>query len=164
MSSNAGDGADATESREYPERPIVAVGGVVIHNSHVLLIRRGQPPLEGRWSIPGGILEVGETIAEGIERELKEETGIQVRVLDLIEICEKVLRDPEGRPQFHFVILDYSCEFVEGIARAGGDVTEVVWANREQLGSLALTAAASRVIGKAFLATPGRANRAIPTV
>lgn len=70
---------ETTQRRAYPERPIVAVGGVVIHDSRVLLIRRGQPPFEGRWSIPGGILEIGETIALGIERELKEETGVRVR-------------------------------------------------------------------------------------
>ncbi|MGB6875641.1 MAG: NUDIX hydrolase [Candidatus Acidiferrales bacterium] len=157
MSSNAVSRTDATESREYPERPIIAVGGVVIHDSQILLIRRGQPPLEGRWSIPGGILEIGETIAEGIERELKEETGIQVRVLDLIEIYENVLRDKENELQYHFVILDYLCEFVEGTARPGGDVTEVVWASEQQLESLSVTGAAKRVIRKAFSAVRGRA-------
>jgi 8-oxo-dGTP diphosphatase len=157
MSSNADGGAETSEERTYPERPIVAVGGVVIHESRVLLIRRGNPPLEGRWSIPGGLLEVGETIAQGIERELREETGVKVRVVDLIEIYEKVMRDEENEPQYHFVILDYGCEFVEGIARAGGDATEVLWASEQQLDSLALTGAASRVIRKAFAAVHGRA-------
>lgn len=157
MSSNAENGVDANDERAYPERPIVAVGGVVIHESRVLLIRRGKPPLEGRWSIPGGLLEVGETIAQGIERELREETGVRVRVVDLMEIYEKVLRDEDNEPRYHFVILDYACEFVDGIARAGGDAVEVVWASEEQLDSLALTGAASRVIRKAFAAMHGRA-------
>ena len=157
MSSNADGGANQAEDRAYPERPIVAVGGVVVHQSRVLLIRRGQPPLEGRWSIPGGILEIGETIAEGVERELREETGVRVRVLDLIEIYEKVLRDEEDQPQYHFVILDYTCEFVEGTAQAGGDVTEVKWVGEEELERLALTGAAKRVIRKALSATRGRA-------
>jgi 8-oxo-dGTP diphosphatase len=157
MSSNIEGAPEKTEERTYPERPIVAVGGVVIHESQVLLIRRGKPPLEGRWSIPGGLLEVGETIAQGVERELREETGIKVRVLDLIEIYEKVLRDGENKPQYHFVILDYVCEFEEGIARAGGDAAEVAWASEQQLDSLALTGAASRVIRKAFRAVRGRA-------
>lgn len=157
MSSNTEDVAKEGEKRTYPERPIVAVGGVVIHESRVLLIRRGKPPLEGRWSIPGGLLEVGETIAQGIERELREETGVKVRVADLIEICEKVLRDEENEPQYHFVILDYVCEFVEGTAKAGGDAADVVWASEQQLESLELTEAASRVIGKAFAAVRGRA-------
>ncbi len=156
MSSNAAGGMTPTDNREYPERPIVAVGGVVIHDSRALLIRRGQPPLEGRWSIPGGILEVGETIAEGIERELREETGVQVRVLELIEIYEKVFRDRDDQPQYHFVILDYLCDFVEGTAEPGGDVTEVVWASEQQLDSLALTGAANRVIRKALSAVRGR--------
>jgi 8-oxo-dGTP diphosphatase len=157
MSSNIGDGAETSEQRTYPERPIVAVGGVVIHESRVLLIRRGKPPLEGRWSIPGGLLEVGETIAQGIERELGEETAVRVRVLELIEIYEKVLRDEEDQPRYHFVILDYLCAFVGGSARAGGDAAEVVWASEQQLDSLALTGAASQVIGKAFAAVRGRA-------
>jgi 8-oxo-dGTP diphosphatase len=157
MSSNAEDGIETRGERTYPERPIVAVGGVAIHESRVLLVRRGQPPLEGRWSIPGGILEVGETIAEGIERELMEETGVRVRVLELIEIYEKVMRDEENRPQYHFVILDYACEVVEGTARAGGDVTEVKWASEQELDALALTGAAKRVIRRAFSAMRGRA-------
>lgn len=145
------------EMREYPERPILAVGGVVVHQGRALLIRRGQPPLEGRWSIPGGIVELGETIADAVARELKEETGVCVRVLDLIEIYEKVARDEAGAAQYHFVILDYRCEFVEGTASAGGDVTEVMWATEEQLESLGMTAAAKRVIQKAFSAVRGRA-------
>lgn len=157
MSSNADGEMETTQGREYPEKPIVAVGGVVIHDSRVLVIRRGQPPLEGRWSIPGGILEIGETIAAGIEREMMEETGVRVRVLDLIEIYEKVLRDEEKEPQYHFVILDYACEFVEGTARAGGDVTDVAWVSEQQLESLALTAAAKRVIHKAFSAVRAKA-------
>src|SRR5579875_715708 len=135
MSSNPVSGPEVTD-REYPERPIVAVGGVVIHEGHALLIRRGQPPLEGRWSIPGG---------------LKEEAGIRARPLGLIEIYEKVLRDAENRPQYHFVILDYLCEFVEGAVQAGGDVTEAAWISEADLEKLQLTAAALRVVKKAFV-------------
>ncbi len=158
MSSNA-DGAKSqfTETREYPERPILAAGGVVIQDGRVLLTRRGQPPLEGRWSIPGGIVELGETIADAVVRELKEETGIRVRVLELIEIYEKVARDEMGAAQYHFVILDYRCEFVEGTASAGGDAVEAMWATEEQLESLGLTVAAKRVIQKAFSAGHERA-------
>lgn len=145
------------ESREYPERPIVAVGGVVIREGRALLIRRGQPPMKGRWSIPGGILELGETIADAVVRELKEETGVQVRVMELIEIYEKVARDEHGFAQYHFVILDYRCEFVEGTARAGGDVTEVVWVGENELPKMGLTTATLRVIQKTFSAARGRA-------
>lgn len=106
--------------------------------------------MEGRWSIPGGILEVGETIAVAIERELKEEAGITVRVLGLIEIYEKVLRDLEGRPQYHFVILDYLCQFVSGAIEAGGDATATAWVGERELEKMQLTSAALRVINKAF--------------
>lgn len=146
-----------TETREYPERPIVAVGGVVIHGGQVLLIRRGQPPMKGRWSIPGGIVELGEALADAVARELKEETGISVRVLELIEIYEKVARDEAGAAQYHFVILDYRCEFVEGTVHAGGDVTAVAWVGESELAKMGLTSAALRVIQKALSAVRGRA-------
>ena len=145
-----------TLRREYPERPIVGVGGVVIHEERVLLIRRGSAPLEGEWSIPGGMLEIGETILEGVQRELLEETAIEVRVLDLIEVFERVTRDDEGRLKYHFVILDYLCEAVRGKASAGSDVTDVAWARETELGGYSLTPTATRVIQKAFEIARGR--------
>lgn len=138
------------ERREYPERPIIGVGGVVISDGRVLLVRRGGPPLQGQWSIPGGILEVGETLIEGVQRELAEETGIDVRVRTLIEVFERIDRDPSGKARYHFVVLDYLCEVVRGIARAGSDVSEVAWAAPLELEKYSLTEIASRVIQKAF--------------
>ena len=139
-----------TERREYPERPIIGVGGVVISQGRVLLIRRGSPPLQGQWSIPGGTLEVGETLVEGVRRELAEETGIDVRVRALIDVFERIDRGPSGKPQYHFVVLDYLCEAVQGTARAGSDVTEVAWAAPPELEKYSLTEIAGRVIRKAF--------------
>ena len=147
--------------REYPEKPIVGIGGVVIEASKTLLIRRGTEPLMGQWSIPGGTLELGETLAEGAARELKEETGLEVRVLDMIEVFERInfgrgadetwtTREERRRPRFHFVIVDYLCERISGAAVAGGDVTEVAWASEDQLEKFALTPTATRVIRKAF--------------
>lgn len=138
------------ERREYPERPIIGVGGVVISDGRVLLVRRGGPPLQGRWSIPGGILEVGETLIEGVRRELAEETGIDVRVRTLIDVFERIDRDASGKLQYHFVVLDYFCEAARGTARAGDDVTDVAWATPAELEKYALTEIASRVILKAF--------------
>jgi len=138
------------ENREYPERPVIAVGGVVVSDARVLLIRRAQPPLEGRWSIPGGILELGETIAQAIERELMEETRVRVHTLGLIEIYEKVLRLPNQPPQYHFVILDYLCELKDGNAQAGSDVTDVAWSTEGELDRFDLTAEAKRVVTRAF--------------
>jgi 8-oxo-dGTP diphosphatase len=136
--------------REYPERPIVGVGGVVISEGRTLLIRRGHPPLEGEWSIPGGTLEIGETLREGVRRELSEETGCEVRVLDLVEVFERIFPDAGGRVQYHFVIMDYLCELVGGELRAGGDVIDVVWATESELEKYSLTPTATRVIRKAF--------------
>lgn len=147
--------------REYPERPIVGIGGVVIDGDRALLIRRGNEPLIGQWSIPGGTLELGETLAEGTVRELKEETGLEVRVLHMIEAFDRInfghgadetwtTMEERSRPRFHFVIVDYLCERISGSAVAGGDVTDVAWASESELEKFALTPTATRVIRKAF--------------
>ena len=135
---------------------MVGVGGVVIRDQRALLIRRGSAPLEGEWSIPGGMLEIGETILEGVQRELLEETAIEVRVLDLIEVFERLTRDEAGKLKYHFVILDYLCEAVRGEARAGSDVTDVAWAGESELSEYSLTQTATRVIQKAFEMVRGR--------
>lgn len=148
-------------SREYPERPLVGVGGVVIDAGRALLIRRGGEPLKGQWSIPGGMLELGETIADGVVRELHEETGLEVRVLELIEVFERIF--PAGQhppsvpdiprqpaPQYHFVILDYLCERTGGELRAASDVTDVAFAAEDELSRFQLTDTATRVLRKAF--------------
>ncbi len=139
-----------TVQREYPDRPLVGVGGVVITHGRALLIRRAGPPLQGEWSIPGGLLELGESLDQGVRRELAEETGLEVRVLDLIEVFERVFPDDDGRTKYHFVILDYLCEAVSGEARAASDVTDVAWAQEDELVSYSLTPTATRVIKRAF--------------
>ena len=141
---------NVTSDREYPGRPVVGVGGVVIANGRALLVRRGGPPLEGDWSIPGGVLEIGETLVEAVRRELAEETGIEVRVLDLIEVFERISLDADGRAKYHYVVLDYLCEAMGGNARAGSDVTAVAWATDSELAQYSLAPAAMRVIEKAF--------------
>ena len=144
-------------SREYPERPVVGIGGVIIDQGRTLLIRRGSEPLLGKWSIPGGTLELGESLQEGVARELLEETGIEVRVLDLIEVFDRIyLEDgPTGAgvkrgPRFHFVIVDYLCERLRGEPRAGSDVTDVAFATEDELPRFHLTETATRVVKKAF--------------
>ena len=139
-----------TSSREYPARPIVGVGGVTIKDGQVLLIRRAHPPLQGEWSIPGGGLDTGETIIEGVRRELFEETGINVRVLSQIETLERIVLDQAGKVQYHYVILDYLCEMIDGDLRAGGDVTDAAWVRELELGAYRLSESASRVVAKAF--------------
>jgi 8-oxo-dGTP diphosphatase len=146
-------------SREYPERPLVGVGGVVIDKGRALLIRRASEPLRGEWSIPGGMLELGETLEQGVARELLEETGLQVRVLELIEVFERIVyapnEQPAGggdwqRPRFHYVIADYLCERISGEHAAASDVTDVVFAREEELDRFSLTETALRILQKAF--------------
>ncbi len=144
-------------SKEYPERPIVGIGGVVIDQGCTLLIRRGTEPLLGEWSIPGGTLEIGETLEEGVARELREETGLEVSVLELIEVFDRIYpgnpaRGPEGkqRPRFHYVIADYFCKRISGDPRPGSDATDVVFAREEELARFHLTETATRILKKAF--------------
>jgi 8-oxo-dGTP diphosphatase len=145
-------------AREYPDRPVVGVGGVVIHNNRALLIRRGSEPLRGQWSIPGGTLELGETLQQGVARELLEETGLEVKVLDLIEVFDRIFSNPgngssaaeEKGPRFHFVIVDYLCERLSGEARAASDVTDVAYAAENELADYHLTETAIRVLRTAF--------------
>jgi 8-oxo-dGTP diphosphatase len=146
-----------SSSREYPERPMVGVGGVIIEEGRALLIRRGSEPLLGEWSIPGGMLELGEALEEGVARELLEETGLTVRVIELIEVFDRIYlestagaREGKTRPRFHYVIVDYLCERVAGQAVAGSDVTEVAFASEKELGEFKLTETATRILKKAF--------------
>jgi len=155
-------------NREYPERPLVGVGGVVIEGGRALLVRRGTEPLRGEWSIPGGLLECGETLAAGVARELQEETGLTVRVVELIEALDRIFPDlgpdsgpdaagPGGdagglisRPRYHYVILDYLCQRISGEPRAGGDATEVAFAGEDELHRYSLSSHTLRVLGKGF--------------
>src|ERR1700751_11957 len=144
-------------SREYPQRPMVGVGGVIIDQGRAVLIRRGSEPLLGEWSIPGGMLELGETLEEGVARELLEETGVIVRVIKLIEVFDRIYLEStagakEGKqaPRFHYVIVDYLCERIAGEATAGSDVTEVAFASEEELSEYNLTETATRILKKAF--------------
>jgi 8-oxo-dGTP diphosphatase len=156
-----------TPKREYPEQPMVGVGGVVIDQERALLIKRGGPPLEGQWSIPGGMLELGETLAQGVVRELAEETGLDVNVLEIIEVFERIYPAPPAadgtpgdilRPKYHFVILDYLCESRGGTLCAGSDATDFAWAREEELLKFGLTSTATRVLRKAFAMARERAT------
>jgi 8-oxo-dGTP diphosphatase len=150
-------------SREYPDRPVVGVGGVIVDRGRTVLIRRGAEPLLGEWSIPGGMLEIGETLEQGVIRELEEETGLEVRVLELIELFDRIYpedsatgAEQEKKPRFHFVIADYLCELVGGEPRAGSDVTDLAFAREEELARFHLTETATRVLKKAFVMSQTR--------
>ncbi len=140
-----GEVVDRGEPARYP---VVGVGGVVIVEGRIVLVRRAHEPRRGCWSLPGGRLELGETLRDGVRRELREETGLDVQVGDLIEAFERFYYDPEGQLRFHFVILDYLCQPVGGVLRAGGDVSAVALAGEDELARYDLSQTARRIIAR----------------
>ena len=136
--------------REYPETPLVGVGAIIIEEGRVVLVKRGHPPLEGKWSIPGGVLEVGETLRKAVVREALEETGLAVEPGELLGVFERVLPDEQGRMKYHYVLIDFLCRRVAGELVAGDDAEEVRWFRREELGSLELARETEEVILKGF--------------
>jgi ADP-ribose pyrophosphatase YjhB (NUDIX family) len=149
-------GQERPASREYPARPVVGVGGVVLvpgdgpdSPPRVLLIRRRFPPLAGRWSLPGGTLEVGETLQEGLAREMREETGLEVEVGQLVEVFDRITRDAGGRVQFHFVLADYVCRPTGGTLQADSDASDATWADTADLAPYGLADTTRDVISKA---------------
>lgn len=116
---------------------MVGVGAVVVDGERVLLIRRGHEPMKGEWSLPGGALEVGETLLEGVRREVLEETGLEVEPVAMIEVLDRIARDGEGRVQFHYVLVDYLCRVVGGDLCCATDAVEGRWASREELNGVA---------------------------
>ena len=113
--------------REYPDRPVVGVGAVVIRNGKVLLIKRGVSPSRGLWAVPGGSLELGETLQQGAEREILEETGITIRAREPIYAFDFFERDPDGRIRFHFVIVDLAADYIRGDVKGADDALEARW-------------------------------------
>ena len=136
--------------RRYPERPIVGVGAVLFDAGRVLLVERGNPPLQGVWSLPGGVVEAGERLADALHREIREETGLAIRLLDIVEVFERILRDPDGRPEYHYVLIDYLCEKTGGELRPGDDVSLARWVDRDHLSDYPLTDGLLPVIEKAY--------------
>jgi ADP-ribose pyrophosphatase YjhB (NUDIX family) len=138
--------------REFPQTPLVGVGAVVVHQDRVLLVRRGREPLKGRWTLPGGVLEVGESLVEGVAREVMEETGLQVEPIELVELLDRIHRE-ESRVRYHYVIADYLCRVTGGELRAASDADEVRWVERAEWNShsaLKLDPITVRVIEKGW--------------
>lgn len=132
--------------REYPERPIVGVGAVIIQDGAVVLIRRRYEPLAGQWSLPGGTLELGETLEAGTAREMLEETGLVVDIGPVIEVFDRIMFDDRRRVRYHFVLVDYLCWPVSGELRAGSDVDDAAFVRPEDLTRYGLTNKATAVI------------------
>jgi 8-oxo-dGTP diphosphatase len=136
--------------REFPEIPLVGVGAIIIEESRVLLVKRAHPPLQAQWSIPGGVLEVGELIREAAVREAREETGLIVEPGDLLGVYDRILRNAEKRVQYHYVLIDFLCRRVGGELAAADDAAEVRWFGRDELPALKLTEDTQDVIRKGF--------------
>lgn len=135
-------------SREFPDSPLVGVGAVIVRDGRVLLIRRGQAPLLGEWSLPGGVLECGETLREATAREAREETGLVVETADMLGVYERIIPAADGRTRYHYVLIDFLCRPVGGELRAGSDAAEVGWFRREELPGLKLADDANKVVQK----------------
>jgi mutator protein MutT len=138
--------------RAYPDRPIVAVGAVILDAGRVLLVRRGQEPLKGEWSLPGGAVEVGETLEAALVREVCEETSLDVVVGPVLEVLDSIRHDADGRAQYHYVIVDYACRVRAGTPTAavrGTDADDVQWVPVEELDRYRVTTTAIAVIRKA---------------
>jgi 8-oxo-dGTP diphosphatase len=125
-------------SREYPDNPLVGVGAVIVQENRVLLIRRGQPPLLGEWSLPGGVLECGETLREAVIREAREETGLTVETGEMLGVYERIIRSDDGRVRYHYVLIDFLCRSTSGDLKAASDAADVCWFTPEELPSLSL--------------------------
>jgi mutator protein MutT len=134
------------DTRQYPERPIVGVGAVIVDEGKVLLIRRKYEPLKGHWSLPGGMVEIGETLEAALTREMQEETGLVVDVGPVIEVFDRITRDEERRVRYHFVLIDYLCWPSGGTLLAGSDVDAAMWVDPATLSEYSLTEKATSVI------------------
>ena len=137
-------------NREFPDRPLVGVGSIIIERDRVVLVKRAHPPIQGHWSIPGGVLEVGEMIREAAIREAREETGLMVETGELLGVFDRILRDPEHRVQYHYVLIDFLCRRIGGELLAASDAVEVRWFTREELPGLSLAEDTLEVIRKGF--------------
>jgi 8-oxo-dGTP diphosphatase len=141
-------------NREFPETPLVGVGAIIIEGpieeARVLLVKRAHPPLQAQWSIPGGVLEVGELVREAAIREAREETGLIVAPADLLGVYDRILRNPEQRVQYHYVLIDFLCRKVGGELAAASDAAEVRWFSHADLPALHLAEDTLDVINKGF--------------
>jgi ADP-ribose pyrophosphatase YjhB (NUDIX family) len=140
--------------RRYPPRPVVGVGAVIVDDGRVVLIKRKYEPLAGQWSLPGGTLEIGESLEAGVAREMREETGLEVAVGPVVDVFDRILLDTAGRVRYHFVLIDYLCRPIGGSLVAGSDVADAVLADPGALAPFRLTPKAISVIDRALTLVP----------
>lgn len=145
------DNVQVSDKRRYPDRPFVGVGAVIVRDGKVLLVKRKYEPLAGQWSLPGGAVEVGETLEACLVREMLEETGLEVRVGPVIEVFDRITHDDQGRVLYHFVLVDYLCWPTGGVLCANSDVAEAVFADPGNLFQYDLTSKATSVVERALM-------------
>jgi ADP-ribose pyrophosphatase YjhB (NUDIX family) len=143
-------GENSGIKRHYPQQPLVGVGAVVFRGDEVLLVRRGQEPALGSWSLPGGLVELGETLAAAITRELAEETGLTVTLLGIAAVAERIFPDPDGRIAYHYVLVDYLCDYLGGELTVGSDITAARFISRSELSGFDLPEFTADVIRRAW--------------
>ena len=136
--------------RAYPDRPILGVGAVIIHQEQALIVQRAHAPRQGEWTVPGGVLEIGETLRSGTEREVLEETGLLVKADDVVDVYENIWPDAEGKTQFHYVLVDFLCELISGELQPATDVSNARWITLKELDGLELIGKTSEAIKKGF--------------
>ena len=139
-----------TDTRKYPDRPYVGVGAVIVADGRVLIVKRKYDPLAGQWSLPGGGVELGETLEQSIVREMLEETGLEIEVGPVIEVFDRITRDDDGEVRYHFVLVDYLCWPVGGALRASSDVADARFVDPADLPHYNLTVKANEVIARAL--------------
>jgi mutator protein MutT len=136
--------------REYPNHPIVGVGAIVIKGQEVLLAKRGKEPGYGEWSIPGGVVKLGETLEDAVIREVCEEVNLAIKVEGVVEVLERIFRDPEGKIQYHYVLVDFLCKHLSGEEKPSSDALEVQWVPISEIPHHPLPGKTRRVIQKGF--------------
>jgi ADP-ribose pyrophosphatase YjhB (NUDIX family) len=136
--------------RDYPDRPIVGVGAVIVDGQRALIVQRGGEPLKGHWSIPGGVVELGETLRQAVAREALEETGLVIQVGEVVEVFDSIVPDATGGTKYHYVLIDFRCEVIAGEARPGSDAMAVRWISAGELDTFEMQDSAKKVVRKAL--------------
>jgi 8-oxo-dGTP diphosphatase len=134
--------------REYPTSPVVGVAAMIFSDECILLVKRGNEPAKGRWGLPGGVVEIGETVREAIAREVEEETGILVRPIELLDVFNNIIRNDEGRVRFHYVLCEFLCENVGGDLKASTDVSDAKWVPLLELSSIDMSRGTKQFISR----------------
>ena len=143
--------ASVPDDRSYPVRPVPGVGALIIENDRILLVERGREPLKGYWSLPGGAVETGERLEEALRREVREETGLEVDAVHMVEIFERIMADETGAVKYHYILIDYICRITGGMVQASDDASRAEWFTEDEIGALRITRGTPAVIAKAFV-------------